>query len=136
MKEENEEKNIVKAEKDIVKVPEMIAVVRVRGLTGVRHDIKETMGYLGLFRKNYCVLLEKKSSITGMIKKIKDFVTWGDINKDVIELLKKKDEGKKFFRLNPPKKGFGRKGIKKPFSVGGALGNRGEKINDLIKRMV
>ncbi len=40
------------------------------------------------------------------------------------------------FRLKPPRKGYERKGIKKPFSVGGALGNRREKINELIKRMI
>ncbi|MEM4662594.1 MAG: 50S ribosomal protein L30 [Candidatus Diapherotrites archaeon] len=39
-------------------------------------------------------------------------------------------------RARPPKKGYGRKGIKKSFSVGGALGYRGNKINDLISRMV
>jgi large subunit ribosomal protein L30 len=43
---------------------------------------------------------------------------------------------KKVFRLKPPRKGFGRKGIKKTFVQGGALGDRKEKINDLIKRMV
>jgi large subunit ribosomal protein L30 len=41
-----------------------------------------------------------------------------------------------YFRLNSPKKGYGRKGIKKPFSLGGALGSRLEKINDLIRRMM
>ena len=43
---------------------------------------------------------------------------------------------KKIFRLHPPKKGFERAGIKKPFTVGGALGYRGEKINLLIKKMI
>jgi large subunit ribosomal protein L30 len=43
---------------------------------------------------------------------------------------------KPVFRLNPPLKGFERKGIKKPYSVGGALGNRGDKINELIGRMI
>ncbi|MBD3387704.1 MAG: 50S ribosomal protein L30 [Candidatus Altiarchaeales archaeon] len=43
---------------------------------------------------------------------------------------------KPLFRLNPPKKGFERKGIKKPYSVGGALGYRGEKISELIGRMM
>jgi large subunit ribosomal protein L30 len=43
---------------------------------------------------------------------------------------------KKFFRLNPPKKGFERKGIKKPFNVGGALGDRKDKIGDLLGRMI
>lgn len=42
---------------------------------------------------------------------------------------------KKIFRLNAPRKGFERKGVKKQFSLGGALGYRGEKINELIQRM-
>ncbi len=40
------------------------------------------------------------------------------------------------YHLNPPRKGFGRKGIKKSFSIGGGLGDRKEKINDLILRMI
>ena len=40
------------------------------------------------------------------------------------------------FKLPPPRKGWERKGIKKVFNVGGALGYRGAAINDLIKRMV
>ncbi|MBW2991951.1 uL30 family ribosomal protein [Candidatus Woesearchaeota archaeon] len=114
----------------------MVAAVRVRGLTGVKHDIKETMSYLNLHRKNYCVLLEKKPAVIGMLKKAKDFITWGEVNQEVIGLLKKRDEGKKFFRLNPPRKGYGRKGIKWQFVMGGALGYRGDKINDLLKRMI
>ncbi|MDD5417357.1 MAG: 50S ribosomal protein L30 [Candidatus Nanoarchaeia archaeon] len=43
---------------------------------------------------------------------------------------------KPYFRLKPPKKGYGRAGIKKPFELGGALGPRLEKINELIRRMV
>ncbi|MEM3577062.1 MAG: 50S ribosomal protein L30 [Candidatus Bathyarchaeia archaeon] len=39
------------------------------------------------------------------------------------------------FRLHPPTKGFKGK-IKKGYSVGGELGYRGEKINELIKRMI
>jgi len=41
---------------------------------------------------------------------------------------------KPVFRLSPPKKGYG--GIKRAFSVGGSLGYRGDKINQLIRRML
>jgi large subunit ribosomal protein L30 len=41
---------------------------------------------------------------------------------------------KALFRLGPPKKGY--EGIKNPYSTGGALGYRGEAINDLINRML
>lgn len=40
---------------------------------------------------------------------------------------------KKVFRLHPPRKGY--KPTKRSFREGGALGDRGEAINDLILRM-
>ncbi len=43
---------------------------------------------------------------------------------------------KPVFRLNSPKKGHERQGIKKPFAMGGALGDRGDGINKLIAGMM
>jgi len=43
---------------------------------------------------------------------------------------------KPFFRLAPPVKGFERKGIKMPFAKGGVLGNRADKISELITKML
>lgn len=43
---------------------------------------------------------------------------------------------KPYFRLKPPVKGFERYGVKLPFSMGGALGYRKDKINDLVMRMI
>jgi large subunit ribosomal protein L30 len=43
---------------------------------------------------------------------------------------------KPVFRLNPPRKGFERGGIKKSVKDGGALGYRGAEISRLIKRMM
>jgi len=87
--------------------------------------------------------VEKNSIYVGMAKKIKDYSTYGEIDADTYKLLvekrgekNEKGELKKYFRLNSPKKGFERKGIKVSFTKGGALGYRGKKINDLIKRMV
>ena len=40
---------------------------------------------------------------------------------------------KPVFRLHPPRKGY--EGIKRSFNEGGALGYRGDKINQLIRRM-
>jgi large subunit ribosomal protein L30 len=39
------------------------------------------------------------------------------------------------FKLHPPTKGF-KQGVKKGYHAGGELGHRGEKINELIKRML
>ncbi len=40
-----------------------------------------------------------------------------------------------FFKLHPPTKGLKGK-IKKSYGAGGELGYRGDKINDLLKRMI
>jgi len=122
-----------------VKTPsgkQKLAVIRVRGVTGVKSEIKDTMSMLCLHRKNFCVVLEPKPSVMGMVKKAKDFITWGEISDATIMALEKKKTSAKYYRLNPPRKGFGRKGIKVPFVSGGALGYRGDRINDLIIRML
>jgi len=151
------------------------AVVRVRGTVNVRHDIKKTLEMLRLNRVNHCVLVEESESYKGMLQKAKDYITWGEIEKDtLVELIKKRGrligdkpldddyvksatsyksieelaeaiiegkikyrelpEIKPVFRLSPPRKGY--EGIKRAYTVGGALGYRGKDINDLIKRML
>ena len=138
-----------------------LAIVLVRGVVGVTQSVKDTLSLLRLNRKNHCVVIDNNPVNLGMIKKVKDFITWGEIDEGIFkELVEKRGEefqarltdrkekysyksleisGKKYkpyFRLNPPQKGFGRKGIKIAFKIGGGLGYRAEKINDLIKRML
>jgi len=122
-----------------------LAVVMIRGLVGIKFDIKKTLEMLRLRKKNVCVVIDDTPSNRGMLIKAKDYITWGEIDdatyKSLLEKRGKKDpkdpkKMKPFFNLSPPRKGFERKGVKKPFSVGGALGNRKEKINDLIMRMI
>lgn len=124
-----------------------VAVIRIRGKVRIDKEIKDTLDMLRLFRQNYCVVKEATPSIMGMILKVKDYVTWGTVDEETEKLLneKKLQKGKdktgkevvkQFFRLNPPKGGFERGGIKKPFKMGGALGDRAEKVNDLIKKMI
>lgn len=159
-----------------MKTLKRIAVIRVRGRVDVPEDIESTLYLLRLRRTNYCVVIDNRDSYMGMLRKVKDWVTWGEIRPDVFKILLLKrgrlkgnkrlteeyikeklgisiDEFvkeffefkrelkdipnlKPFFRLHPPRKGYGRKGIKQHFKVGGALGYRGEKINDLILRMI
>jgi large subunit ribosomal protein L30 len=42
---------------------------------------------------------------------------------------------KPVFRLHPPRKGHMRRGVKQPYTLGGALGYRGSDINYLITKM-
>ena len=50
-----------------------------------------------------------------------------------IAIVRDIPELKPVFRLHPPRKGY--EGIKRSFKEGGALGYRGVKINQLIRRM-
>ena len=153
-----------------------ISIIRIKGETKLKRTIKQTVLLLRLYKKHTCVVVPNNPNYVGMITKVKDYVTWGEIDSETFKLLlekKGKLAGKKpltaeylkektkftfdefvkqffdfkkelkdipglkpFFRLNPPVKGFERGGIKKPFSLGGVLGYRKEKINDLIKRMI
>ena len=119
----------------------MIAVIRIKGQVGLKKEIVETLNRLRLRRKYICVILEKPTKEQlGMIKKVKDFVAYGEIDADTYKELKEK-RGKKvggklkpFFRLHPPRKGIE---SKKHFGVGkGVLGNNKEHINKLIRRML
>jgi len=151
-----------------------IAVVRVRGRVNASKDVEATLKMLGLNAQNHCVLISDSPVYLGMLQKIKDYATWGKIDKeDVEQLLKERGELaenavladtylkkntkfssiedfaeafasfkaelddipklKKVFRLHPPRKGH--KTIKKPFSMGGALGNREGEIGKLLYRM-
>tara|TARA_Y100000310_G_scaffold315526_1_gene366183 strand:- start:499 stop:981 length:483 start_codon:yes stop_codon:yes gene_type:complete len=154
----------------------LLAVLRIRGEVGISPQIRDCLNLMKLHRKNRTILVENTESMRGMINKVKDYCTFGEINAETVKLLLEKRgrtpgnklvtaeylkknaktdfdkfskalvEGKakvgdvpglkKFFKLHPPLGGFERVGIKKSFSVGGALGYRGEKINDMIKRMV
>lgn len=112
-----------------------LAVVRIRGQVRLKKEIADTLKMLNINKKNHCAILEDAPNILGMIKKVKNYVTWGAVNDETIKLLEKRKDNK-CYRLNPPRGGFERKGIKFPFSKNGALGDRKEKINDLLKRMV
>ena len=167
MSEEIKKEAIVEEKQEDKSIPaktnsDKLAVVLVRGYVNLSKPIKDTLTMLNLRRKNHCVVIKKNSVNEGMLKKIKDHITWGEISDQTYkELIEKRGVGfkgrikdskekysynkylefdgkkyKKYFKLNPPRKGFGRKGIKLSFNVGGGLGYRGEKMNDLIRRML
>lgn len=91
-------------------------------------------------------LVTSRGRLSGNKKISDDAVKEGSKYKSVKEFAKAVSDGKAgvndvknlkpIFRLNPPLKGFERAGIKKPFKSGGVLGYRGEKINELIERML
>jgi large subunit ribosomal protein L30 len=104
------------------------------------------------------MLIHENASYQGMLQKVKDFVTWGEVNKKSVEKLlsaraglqgsqlketvdqlmkgeiRLKDITSLPLRLHPPIKGY--EGVKRPYKLGGALGYRGKDINDLLGRML
>ena len=119
----------------------MIAVIRISGMVKMNKKIEDTLYRMRLRRKYSCVVLEPTKENLGMIKKVGDFVAYGEIDeathKELVEKRGKKIGGKlkPFFRLHPPRGGID---SKKHFgeTKKGVLGNNKEKINDLIRRML
>jgi len=139
----------------------MFAVVRVRGSVNVTEGVEDTLKMLNLNSPNHCVVTPETKEYLGMLKKVKDRITWGNISKKTLSkllekrskiskeklkemkmknfdelsdaLIKNKLKLKLIFRLNPPIHGF--KSTRLPYPKGD-LGFRGEKINELLERMV
>ncbi len=153
----------------------MIAIIRIRGLKHIRHDVKHAFMDFRLDRKNHCVLVKEGPVTNGMLTKIKDYAAYGPVKAETIakliekrgrvegdkkvgvELLKAHklssfaDLGKHLvegkttlqvmgikpvFRLNSPKKGFARVGIKQPVSKQGDLGFHKDGVDALIGKMM
>lgn len=126
-------------------MPGKLAVVRIRGVTGIKKPIAKALRLLNIYKVNYCTVIEDTPVNLGILMKVKDYTTWGHIDDSTLKELitkrgepnpKKPNHTKPFFRLNPPRSGYGKNGIKQAFKVGGGLGDRKEKINDLLKRMM
>jgi ribosomal protein L30/L7E len=112
-----------------------IVIVRVRGKFHLDEGMKSTFSMLGLPRKNSAVIKDATPSILGMVHKVKDFVTWGTCDAEIEKMLepRKKNDN---YTLHPPRKGYGPKGTKVAFKVGGSLGDRKDKIKELLVRML
>ena len=152
-------------------------VIRVRSARTVERSIRETMAHLNLTRVNHAVLIPENDAYAGMLQKVKDFVTWGEISAEAIAGLirdrgrlignkpvtdadvkaatshknidafakaiasgdattKDMETLKRVFRLHPPRGNKGWGGGKRHFTVGGALGFRGDAIEEIVARMM
>ena len=136
----------------------MYAVIRIRGQPHASQAVRDTLDMLHLPYVNNCMLVREDHNFAGMLQKVKDYVTWGEVTKkSVKDLLSAKSDLKGNvlqetvdklikgevllkdvinppFRLHPPLRGY--EGIKRPYQLGGALGYRGKNINKLIERML
>jgi large subunit ribosomal protein L30 len=141
----------------------MYAVIRIRGSINMRDDIKDTLAMLRLNRKMHCVLIKENDVMKGMLQKVRNWITWGEVDDNTLRMLIEKrgkkigekklssqeideafkkikenqktpEEIKPVFRLTPPSKGF-KESVKQHYPAG-ELGYRGKEINELLKRMI
>ncbi|MEA3414304.1 MAG: uL30 family ribosomal protein [Nanoarchaeota archaeon] len=117
----------------------MIAAIRIKGKVGLNADIKETLYRLRLRKKYVCIVLDKPSKIElGMIKSLRNFITYGEISEETHKKLIKargmKDKDgklKPFFRLHPA-----RGGIKTKFHYPQGVLGENKELDKLIERML
>lgn len=77
---------------DLEGIP-LIAVVRIRGRVDVKPDIKRTLEMLYLRRKFWATLVPLTESYRGMLHKVKDYSTYGEVDGDtLIVLLRERGE--------------------------------------------
>lgn len=113
----------------------MICVIRIHGRVGLKKDTEETLNRLRLRKKYACVIFKNPSKEQmNMIKKVRNFVAFGEINPNVYKKLveKRENNNQDFFRLHSPRGGINSKAH---FPVG-VLGDNKDKINELVLKML
>jgi large subunit ribosomal protein L30 len=65
----------------------MYFVVQVRGVVNARKEIKDTLKMLRLHHVNHCVILPETPAYMGMIRKVKDYVAYGQADAGVLATL-------------------------------------------------
>lgn len=139
-----------------------LGAILIRSAINADGKIKRILKRLRLNNKLRMVVFKNTPEMLGQMRLVSGYITFGELNEEQLsELLKARGEpftsrlqdsrgrihykgylehnGKKYkcsFRLNPPKGGFERGGIKRHYSEGGALGWRGDKLFELVKRML
>lgn len=88
----------------------MLAVIRIRGRTGIREPIEDTLRKLRLIRINHMVFVPESKEFKGMLNLAKDYITWGEISKDTLSLALKERallKGRKKIREDEMKDSLG-----------------------------
>lgn len=65
----------------------MYVVVQVRGVVNCRKEIKDTLKMLRLHHINHCVLVPDTPEYLGMIRKVKDYVAYGEVDPETLGVV-------------------------------------------------
>ena len=66
------------------------AVVKVRGTISAQREARETLEMLRLAKTNNAVLIDNRPSYMGMLYRVQNYVTWGEISKETVALMLQK----------------------------------------------
>lgn len=67
-----------------------MVAVRIRGISDISQEIKDTLSMLRLTRNCHATLVDDRPAYNGMLRKSKDYLTWGEVSQENIALLLKK----------------------------------------------
>ncbi|MDP2900466.1 MAG: 50S ribosomal protein L30 [Candidatus Bathyarchaeota archaeon] len=65
-------------------------VVRIRGGVDAQKTVKATLTMLRMEKNNYATIIKESPSYSGMLKKAKDYITWGEPTAEVVKTLLEK----------------------------------------------
>jgi len=109
----------------------MIAVIRISGLVEMPRNAQEALFRLNLRKKYSCILMEKTPENLKLLNKIRNFVSYGEIDSKTAEEISRKKGKFPCLNLHPPIGGIN----SKAHYPKGVLGHN-EKISDLLRRML
>jgi large subunit ribosomal protein L30 len=64
-----------------------VIAVRLRGQAGIPDNVNSALDMLHMPRRYTAVLMYERPDTLGMLRKVKDYVTWGEIEKDALTSL-------------------------------------------------
>ena len=65
------------------------AIIMVRSGIKSAEGVRDALRFLNLTRINHCVVVPENDSYKGMLRKVKDNVTWGEVSPDIVSRLLK-----------------------------------------------
>ncbi|MCX8184267.1 MAG: 50S ribosomal protein L30 [Sulfolobales archaeon] len=65
----------------------LYAIVRIRGTVDIPRDVEYALRLLRLVRPFHTVIYSKSPSLDGVLEVVKDWITWGEIDKEVLKML-------------------------------------------------
>ncbi len=65
-------------------------MVKVRGTISALREARETLELLRLARTNNAILIDNRPSFMGMLYRVQNYVTWGEVSKETVALMLQK----------------------------------------------